>query len=67
MADTFGLAGADPRVVFTMLSGSYYGDWDSLNNFLRAGLATPTYTLAMFAYLPFLVFSPHGAGRDDRF
>ena len=27
------------RVVFTMLFGSYFGDWDSTNNFLRAPLA----------------------------
>jgi hypothetical protein len=38
-------AASDPQVVFTMLFGSYFGDWDSQNNFLRAPLATPTYTL----------------------
>jgi hypothetical protein len=35
----------DPKVVFTMLFGSYFGDWDSQDNFLRASLATPSYTL----------------------
>jgi hypothetical protein len=35
----------DPQVVFTMFFGSYFGDWDSENNFLRASLATPTFTL----------------------
>ena len=35
----------DPRVVFTMFFGSYFGDWDSQNNFLRAALATTNYTL----------------------
>ena len=29
------------NVVFTMLFGSYFGDWDSRNNFLRAPLAGP--------------------------
>jgi hypothetical protein len=35
----------DPRVVFTMYFGSYFGDWNVPDNFLRATLATPTYTL----------------------
>ena len=39
------LAVSDPRVVFTMFYGSYFGDWDSQNNVMRAVLATPTYTL----------------------
>lgn len=46
VASTSDLARKDPRVVFTMLFGSYFGDWDSPNNFLRAQLATPTWTLA---------------------
>jgi hypothetical protein len=36
----------DPQVVFTMLFGSYFGDWDSPNNLLRAAIATTNYTLA---------------------
>ena len=35
----------DPQVVFTMLFGSYFGDWDSPDNFLRAPLASPSYGL----------------------
>ena len=35
----------DPQVVFTMFFGSYFGDWDSQNNFMRAALATTNYTL----------------------
>lgn len=35
----------DPKVVFTMFFGSYFGDWDSQNNFLRAALGTTNYTL----------------------
>lgn len=46
VATTSQLVTNDPRVVFAMLFGSYFGDWDSPNNFLRAQLATPTYTLA---------------------
>jgi hypothetical protein len=36
----------DYRTVFTFLYGSYFGDWDSSNNLLRAALESPTYTLA---------------------
>ncbi|MEO7558213.1 MAG: Calx-beta domain-containing protein [Gammaproteobacteria bacterium] len=35
----------DTKVVFTMLFGSAFGDWDVVNNFLRAPLATTTYGL----------------------
>jgi hypothetical protein len=35
----------DTKVVFTMLFGSVFGDWDEANNFLRAPLATTTYGL----------------------
>jgi hypothetical protein len=45
VGSTSDLAVNDPRVVFTMLFGSWFGDWDSQDNFLRAQLATPTYTL----------------------
>lgn len=39
------LATRDPQTVFTFLFGSYFGDWDSTNNVMRAALATPSYTL----------------------
>jgi hypothetical protein len=42
---TSDFATQDPQVVFTMFFGSYFGDWDCQNNFLRAALGTPTYTL----------------------
>ncbi|HYE30058.1 MAG TPA: fibronectin type III domain-containing protein [Methylomirabilota bacterium] len=43
----------DPKTVFAILHGSYFGDWDSPNNFLRGALAAPTYTLAaIWAGLP---------------
>lgn len=34
--------------VFTLLFGSYFGDWDNQNNFLRAPLASPSPTLTNF-------------------
>ena len=45
VTSTAELATSDPQVVFTMLYGSYFGDWDVQNDLLRAPLATPTYTL----------------------
>jgi cellulose/xylan binding protein with CBM9 domain/Big-like domain-containing protein len=34
-----------PKAVFTMLFGSYFGDWDRANNFMRAPLASSGYVL----------------------
>ncbi|MBA4149597.1 MAG: fibronectin type III domain-containing protein [Verrucomicrobia bacterium] len=42
---TSDFASNDIRTIFTMFFGSYFGDWDVSNNFLRAPLATTTYTL----------------------
>ncbi|MCU0359513.1 MAG: T9SS type A sorting domain-containing protein [Bacteroidia bacterium] len=39
IGNTAGLSTASLQGVFTMLFGSYFGDWDSQNNFLRAPLA----------------------------
>lgn len=33
------------QTIFTMFFGSYFGDWDTPNNFLRAPLASATHTL----------------------
>jgi uncharacterized repeat protein (TIGR01451 family) len=45
VGSTSNFVATDTQVVFTMLFGSYFGDWDSTNNFLRAPLATTTYGL----------------------
>jgi hypothetical protein len=45
VTSTSSLASTDPKAVFTMLFGSYFGDWDSANDLLRAPLCTPTYGL----------------------
>jgi hypothetical protein len=42
---TTDLVGADIKAVFTMLFGSWFGDWDSTDDLARASLASPTYTL----------------------
>lgn len=36
---TANFAARQPQTVFTMLFGSYFGDWDNQNNLLRAALA----------------------------
>jgi hypothetical protein len=46
VANTWNLVTNDTPFVFTMLFGSYFGDWDSQNNLLRAQLATATHTLS---------------------
>ncbi|MBI3850851.1 MAG: HYR domain-containing protein [Verrucomicrobia bacterium] len=38
-------AANNPKAVFNLLFGSYFGDWDSTDNFMRASLATPDYGL----------------------
>jgi hypothetical protein len=45
VASTELLVGSDPRVAFSFLFGSYFGDWDTPNNLMRTSLATPGYTL----------------------
>lgn len=34
------MAAGNPQTVFTMLFGSYFGDWDVSNNFLRSSIAS---------------------------
>lgn len=35
---------SNPRIAFALLFGSYFGDWDNQNNFLRSAIASD-YTL----------------------
>ncbi len=46
VVSTNNFASNDYRTVFTFLFGSYFADWDSTNNLLRAAIASPSYTLA---------------------
>ena len=51
-----------------MFFGSYFGDWDSPNNFLRAPLATPTYTLtSAWAGRPYWMFHHMALGETIGF
>ena len=53
------------NTVFTILFGSYFGDWDSPNNFLRAPLASMPMTLAsMWSGRPHLYVHPMGLGEN---
>jgi hypothetical protein len=68
VTSTAELAASDPQVVFTMLYGSYFGDWDSTNDLLRAPLATPTYTLTCaWAGRPHWQFHHMGLGETTGF
>ena len=40
------VVGQDAKAVFVMLFGSWFGEWDGQDNFMRAFLATPSYGLA---------------------
>jgi hypothetical protein len=46
VGNTAAFATNAPQSVFTMLFGSYFGDWDSQNNLLRAPLASAGWGLA---------------------
>jgi hypothetical protein len=41
-------AAMSPQTVFTAFFGSYFGDWDNEDNFLRAPLASPGWPLTCF-------------------
>jgi hypothetical protein len=43
--ETTDLVPANPQAVFTMIFGSWFGDWDSQDNIMRGELATSTYGL----------------------
>ncbi|MBI5093396.1 MAG: hypothetical protein HZB26_13270, partial [Candidatus Hydrogenedentes bacterium] len=45
IASTANYASSTYRAMFQMLFGSYFGDWDNSNNFLRAPLCNRTYGL----------------------
>jgi hypothetical protein len=51
------------RNVFTMLFGSYFGDWDSTDNFLRASLCSGWTLASAWAGRPHWSFHPMGLGE----
>lgn len=51
------------QTVFTVLFGSYFGDWDSRNNLLRAALASGTTLTNVWAGRPHWYFHHMAMGR----
>jgi hypothetical protein len=51
------------RNVFTMMFGSYFGDWDSTNNLLRAPLCSGWTLADVWAGRPHWSFHPMGMGE----
>jgi len=64
IGNTTDLSTSNLQTVFTMLFGSYFGDWDSQNNFLRAPLAQG-YTLTnVWSGRPHWGFHHMGLGEN---
>jgi hypothetical protein len=56
IGQTADFATKDSKVIFTMLFGSYFGDWDIENNFLRAPLCTSYGLTSCWSGRPHWVF-----------
>lgn len=67
IGSTADFAQSQCRTVFTMLFGSYFGDWDSTNNFLRAALAQGWTLANVWAGRPHWSFHPMGLGETIGF
>lgn len=57
----------DPKAIFTMLFGSYFGDWDSDDNLLRAPIATTTGLASVYGGRPYWYFHPMTMGKSIGF
>lgn len=61
---TADFAAKPTKAVFTLLFGSYFGDWDSRDNLLRAPLAAESHGLvSVWAGRPHWVLHPMGLGE----
>jgi len=65
MGTTYTYAVNTYKAIFNIMTGSYFGDWDTINNFLRAPLANPTYGLtnAWIGFTPPIMFHHMGLGE----
>ena len=63
IASSFDFAADSIQSVFTMLFGSYFGDWDSQNNFLRSALASGTVLTDVWAGRPNFQFHHMSLGE----
>lgn len=64
IGSTNDFAASDLKSVFTMLFGSYFGDWDATNNFLRAPLAQGTTLTNAWSGRPHWVLHHMGLGEN---
>jgi len=54
----------DPQTNFTMFFGSWFGDWDQTDNFLRSAIASRSYVLtSCWAGRPHWQYHPMGMGE----
>ena len=65
VGNTGDFAAKGSRAVFTMLFGSYFGDWNERDNFMRAPLAADGYGLTCaWAGRPQWIFHPMALGKN---
>ena len=64
IGNTNNFAASNLQSVFTMLFGSYFGDWDATNNFLRAPLAQGTTLTNAWSGRPHWMFHHMGLGEN---
>ncbi|MFN0275392.1 MAG: T9SS type A sorting domain-containing protein [Chitinophagales bacterium] len=64
VGDTYSLSIDSLNTVFTMLFGSYFGDWDNTDNFLRAALAQGNTLTNCWAGRPNWHFYAMGMGKN---
>jgi len=64
IGNTTNFASANLQGVFTLLFGSYFGDWDSQNNFLRAPLAQGKILTSLWSGRPHYYFHHMGQGEN---
>ncbi|HUS35181.1 MAG TPA: Calx-beta domain-containing protein [Verrucomicrobiae bacterium] len=65
---TANFVNGDPQAIFYLLHGSYFGDWNTMDNFLRSAIATPNYGLvSIWSSLPHWYFHPMALGETIGF
>jgi len=64
IGNTTNFAASNLQGVFTMLFGSYFGDWDANNNFLRAALAQGKVLTNVWSGRPHYQFHHMGLGEN---
>lgn len=63
VGNTAQFASTSPQSIFTILFGSYFGDWDFTNNLMRASLASGTALTNFWAGYPNWYFHHMGMGE----